>query len=260
LAVPLFPGKAALASCYPPSVFLDAIRANGWSPGRVPRSILFTYQRFESYLATVPEQYTPNPMLGSRPGTFFLVNETDGDVGVNCLGIGAPNAVNQLTLQAALGAERFLSIGTAGGLQPNMAPGDVVVATEALRDEGASYHFLPPDQAALPSHAFSNHVSSSLENAGLRLGRGTTWTTDVPFRETAEEVRYYRNAGVHTVEMEAAAVFAAGSAIGVDTAAAFVVDSVASDDGSYWMVDLPTAVTQLQHLFGACIGALAELS
>jgi hypothetical protein len=50
---------------------------------------VFTYARFELYLAAHPEAYTPNHMLGPGPGRFFLVNATDGRVGVNCLGIGA---------------------------------------------------------------------------------------------------------------------------------------------------------------------------
>jgi nucleoside phosphorylase len=115
-------------------LFLDAIRKQGWTPGRVPRNVLFTYARFERYLATEPDLYSPNHMLGAGPGRFFLVNASDGEVGINCLDVGAPNAAGQLALQATLGAERFLNIGTAGGLQRDMHPGDVVVAMEALRD------------------------------------------------------------------------------------------------------------------------------
>jgi len=78
---------------YPPRVFLEALLESGWTPGTVPQSVVFTYARFELYLATRPDLYTPNHMLGTGPGRFYLVNESDGRVGINCLGVGAPAAV-----------------------------------------------------------------------------------------------------------------------------------------------------------------------
>jgi uridine phosphorylase len=91
-----------------------------------------------------------NPMLGPGPGRFFQVNSTDGRVAVCCMGIGAPAVVAQLEVLASLGVRRFLSLGTAGGLGPDQAPGDVVVLTGAVRDEGASYHYVAPDADVRP--------------------------------------------------------------------------------------------------------------
>src|SRR5580692_10130379 len=113
---PSVPDKHGFPSAYRPATFLEALRAGGWESGPVPESVVFTYARFELYLAAHPEAYTPNHLLGPGPGRFFLVNATDGRVGVNCLGIGAPAAVAQLEMQAELGVRRCVSIGTAGGL------------------------------------------------------------------------------------------------------------------------------------------------
>lgn len=57
---PAVPGKHAGPGAHRPGTFLDALRADGWEPGPVPESVVFTYARFELYLAAHPELYTPN--------------------------------------------------------------------------------------------------------------------------------------------------------------------------------------------------------
>lgn len=64
--------------------------------------------------------------------------------------------------------------------------------------------------------------------------------------------------GVLNVEMEASAVFAAGSALGVETASALVVDGVAGDDGA-WRLDLIAANAKLQSLFAATLSFLGDI-
>jgi uridine phosphorylase len=150
MSFPTLPGKHGYPSAYPPGAFLDALRGSGWEPGTAPGSVIFTYARLELFLSAHPETYTPNHMLGPGPGRFFLVNATDGRVGVNCPGIGAPAAVAQLEVQAELGVERCVSIGTAGGFQADQEPGDAVLLTSAVRDEGTSYHYLPAGADAVP--------------------------------------------------------------------------------------------------------------
>ena len=231
MSVPLLSSKVERPTCYPPEVFLGALREQGWDPGTVPEVVINTYARFELYLATVPDRYTPNHMLGTGPNTFFLVNESAGRVAVNCLPVGAPAAVNQLAKQASLGVRRFISIGTSGGLRADGSPGDVIVATSALRDEGCSYHFLPPADTVEPSPDLTAELESALTGGGMHHASGSTWTTDVPFRITADEVREYRERGVLAVEMEAAALFAAARYYEVDVASALVVDSVADRRG-----------------------------
>jgi uridine phosphorylase len=163
VSFPSLPGKHAYPSAHPPSGFLDALRAGGWEPGPVPESVHYTYARFELYLAAHPELHTPNHMLGPGPGRFFLVNAAGGRVGVNCLGIGAPAAVAQLEL----GVRRCVSIGTAGAVQPDAEPGDIVLLTGAVRDEGTSYHYLPAGAPAVPDASLTGRLGAALDAAGL---------------------------------------------------------------------------------------------
>lgn len=184
--------------------------------------------------------------LRGVPGESFLVDvDVDVDAGpggaqiVVCgrFGIGAPAATVVLEELIALGVRRFVSMGTAGCLQRAVAIGDLVLCTEAVRDEGVSYHYLPPEAPARPTEALTARLRAALETetgtppggvGGVALHAGPSWTIDAPFRETVEEARHYQALGVETVEMEAAALFAVAAHRGVEIASAFVVsDSLA---------------------------------
>ena len=133
-----------------PEDFISVLRAGGWEPGVVPEAVVFTYGGFEGFCASQPDEYTMNPMLGPGPGRFFTAAASDHAVGICCMGIGAPAVVSVLEHLVVLGVTRFASLGTAGGLQAQHRPGDVVLTSEAVRDEGTSYHYLPDDLPALP--------------------------------------------------------------------------------------------------------------
>ena len=226
MAVPNLPGKYQFASIYTASDFVGHLRTSGWDPGKVPRGVIFTYGGLDLVCAAQPEHYTMNPMLGPGPGRFFTANSADGNVGICCMGIGAPAVAAQLEVLICLGVREFLSLGTAGGLRPEQSPGDVVVLTGAVRDEGVSYHYIAPDALVRPDDRLTSLLRERLVGRDMSVAAGSTWTTDAPYRETAEEIEHYRDEGVLTVEMEAAAVFAVAAARGVPLASAVVLDAV----------------------------------
>ena len=90
--------------------------------------------------------------------------------------------------------------------------------------------------------------------------RGATWTIDTPYRETIDEVRHYRAAGVLTVEMEAAAVFAVATVRGVSAASAFVVSDLLGETD--WTPDFAAERLndQLHVLADAGIDAITALT
>jgi uridine phosphorylase len=256
---PSVPGKHAYPSAFRPAAFLDALRADGWEPGPVPESVVFTYARFELYLAAHPELYTPNHMLGTGPGRFFLVNSTGGRVGVNCLGIGAPAAVAQLEVQAELGVGRCISIGTGGGFKADQEPGSIVLLTSAVRDEGTSHHYLPAGTPAVPDMALTSSFGAALDDAGLAYVTGATVTTDAPYRTTAAEILLHRANGALAQDMEAAALFAVGQVRGLPVASAVVINEIAAHDGTtYQMGGGQRAGQALRGLFTATVAFLGS--
>lgn len=173
-------------------------------------------------------------------------------------GMGSPAAANMLEYLIASGVQRVLTIGLAGALQPGMEPGDVVVCTGAVRDEGVSHHYLASDVEVGPDAALADELKASLDRAAIPWTSARTWTTDAPWRETAEEVRHYRGLGVATVEMEAAALFAVGAVRGVSVAAAFVVSDLLTDEGWVPQFHHDDTRSRLDALWDAAVATLTS--
>jgi uridine phosphorylase len=145
-------------------------------------------------------------------------------------GFGAPTAVMSLEELIAFGIKKFVSLGAAGGLQKDMTIGDIVICDRAIRDEGTSDHYLPAEKYAFPSPELTENLSKAFESKGIPYSKGTTWTTDAPYRESIEELRQYRSEGVATVEMEASALFAVGAYRGVSVSAVFTLSDLLSEE------------------------------
>lgn len=162
-------------------------------------------------------------------GEMYLLNETKNKIAIiGGFGIGAPVVVTLLEELIAFGARRFISVGTAGTLQKNLKIGDLVVCDRAIRDEGTSYHYLKPSKYSYASKNITKEIISFLEKNKQKFIIGTSWTIDAPYRETVAEARQYQKEGVVTVEMEAAALFAAAQFRKVELGAIFTIsDSLA---------------------------------
>ena len=123
-------------------------------------------------------------------------------------GIGAPLAAGLLEGCIALGCRKFIVCGSAGVLDGNIAPEQVIIPTTAVRDEGTSYHYIEPGRPVVPSAAAVDAIKATLRSHEIPFLEGMTWTTDAPYRETRPKVQLRRSEGCITVEMEAAALFA----------------------------------------------------
>jgi uridine phosphorylase len=130
-------------------------------------------------------------------------------------GVGAPLAAGLLDEVIALGCRKFIACGGAGVLDGEIAVGHVVVPTSAVRDEGTSYHYLPPSREIAASVEGTAAIERALRARNVPYVLGKTWTTDAIFRETAGKVQMRRAEGCLTVEMEAAAFFAVAQFRGV---------------------------------------------
>jgi uridine phosphorylase len=123
-------------------------------------------------------------------------------------GIGASFAAGLLEEAIAYGCKKFIVCGGCGVLEKGIAVGYLVVVSGAVRDEGVSYHYLPPGREVQANPVVVSALAGTLEKRGLPYRVGKTWTTDAPYRETAIKVVARRQEGCLVVEMEAAALMA----------------------------------------------------
>ncbi len=123
-------------------------------------------------------------------------------------GLGGPLAAGILEEVIALGCRHFIACGGAGVLDSVLSVGQVLVPTAAIRDEGTSYHYLPPSREVLPDPQAIAAIEQTLKAHDCIYVAGKTWTTDAIYRETAAKVQRRRDEGCICVEMEAASFFA----------------------------------------------------
>jgi len=144
--------------------------------------------------------------------TDLLIFELDGvgKVGIIGCAVGASFAVLLAEQLFASGCRLLVSVTSAGQITDNGPTPYFVMIDRALRDEGTSYHYLPPSQFAdAPDAALLDHIGDALSGlSGVAVHRGATWTTDAPYRETEVAIASARQQGVLAVEMEAAALYA----------------------------------------------------
>ncbi len=140
---------------------------------------------------------------------------------------GSPASVFALEIAIARGGKEFLVVGEAGAIKEGVTIGDVILPAWALREEGTSYHYMPPEYIPKPSKrlfdALEKEVKHQIGRKRIKIFKGGIWTTDAPFRETEDKLRDYSSRGILGVEMEASALMSVASFRGVELAVALVV-------------------------------------
>jgi len=136
---------------------------------------------------------------------------------------GAPSAVMLLEELITFGVKRVVYLGYCGSLKDKVKIGDVILPTEALREEGTSYHYLPVGMKSSADPSMQDHLHTWFKEGDLRVHAGRVWTTDAPYRETPTKVRRYGEEGMLGVEMEMSAVFALGMVRDISVGAVLIV-------------------------------------
>lgn len=130
-------------------------------------------------------------------------------------GIGAPLAAGLLEDVIAFGCRKFIACGGCGVLEKDIAVGSLIVVTGAIRDEGVSYHYLPPGREVSANPAGVQALVNVLSQRGIPYRLGKTWTTDAPYRETVDRIARRKAEGCLAVEMECAGLMAVAQFRGV---------------------------------------------
>lgn len=224
---PNFTQKHTRDALFTPREYLRYQRRLTGSPtSKHPAGAILCYSR--SFYRYVVGNHAGRRIRGFHADAYYL-RGTKGRVAIiGNFGIGAPSAVARLEELIAWGVTRFVSVGSAGALQPGLCVGDIVICNKAIRDEGASHHYLRPSKYSHSSMIITTALERSLQALGVGAITGPSWTIDTPYRETAAEVRQYRQEGILTVEMEAAALFAVARYREVQLGAIFnISDSLA---------------------------------
>ncbi len=143
---------------------------------------------------------------------LYRATEAGLELGLVGCAVGAPFAVLVAEQLFASGCRLLISMTSAGQLAELRPPPYFVLIDRALRDEGTSYHYLPPGEFSHADPKLLERMSGAFAHLRVPVERGATWTTDAPFRETPDAIAAMKARGLLAVEMEAAALYAFSAA------------------------------------------------
>lgn len=130
--------------------------------------------------------------------------------------VGAAGCVALLEEIFVMGVEKLVIFGTCGVLDKNIEDCSVIIPEAALRDEGTSFHYVPPADEIEVNLKYSEDFKAILKEQGFTYTVGKVWTTDACYRETREKIKRRKARGCVCVDMECSAVAALAEFRGKD--------------------------------------------
>jgi uridine phosphorylase len=171
--------------------------------------------------------------------TMFTLDLDGVRCGIIARTIGGPYAVLIAEQLRAAGCGLIIGLTSAGRVASDLPLPCLVVARGAIRDEGTSYHYLPPGRDVSCPERLTLPIARELSSTGLPVRTGILWTTDAPYRETNSQLEKWAKEGALAVEMQAASLLAFAQArraqVAVVARVSNAVDNEASqfDTGSH---------------------------
>lgn len=170
----------------------------------------------------------------NREYTSYLGKVNGESVLVVSTGIGGPSMAIAVEELSTLGVSNFIRIGTSGGMQVDVDPGDLVIASSAVRAEGTTRQYAPLEYPAVSDFSLTMNLKKSAERLGYKNHVGVVHSKDSFFGQHAPErmpVSYelinswnaYVKAGALVSEMETAALFVVSSYLKVKSASILLV-------------------------------------
>lgn len=185
-----------------------------------PRHLVLCFFRevIEKVVADHKAKELHRVRLEVKPFPFYEIEVQGKRLAIAHVGVGAPVAVMQMETGVAFGAKHVVACGGCGVLDREIACGHILLPTSAYREEGSSYHYLPPSAEVEIDEKSLRILEDTLKENGVDYLRTKTWTIDVPYRETERKAAAYLARGCLAVEMEVAALAAVAKFRKVDYA------------------------------------------
>ena len=118
--------------------------------------------------------------------------------------MGEPKCIVDYEDIMAMGSKRLILLGNCGVLDRSIEDCGIIIPTQAIRDEGCSYHYAPPGERIEVNRKYRELFKEVLKEFHYPYVEGTTWTTDACYRETREKTERRKAQGAICVEMECA--------------------------------------------------------
>lgn len=175
---------------------------------------------FRSYVELFAERYQVDIVGDNRT----MINATANNITIIDFPMGSPMAATIMDLLTAIKPKAVLFLGKCGGLKKIVHVGDFIIPIAAVRGEGTSNDYLPPEVPALPAFSLQKTTSSTIRDFGKDYWTGTIYTTNRRVWEHDENFKeYLRKIRVLGIDMETATLFSVGFYNRIPTGAVLLI-------------------------------------
>jgi AMP nucleosidase len=161
------------------------------------------------------------PVIGKdRPMQCATAN----DITIINFGMGSPGAATVMDLLTAISPKAVLFLGKCGGLKKRNSIGDLILPIAAIRGEGTSNDYFPPEVPALPAFALEKAISTTIRDYKKDYWTGVCYTTNRRVWEHDEQFKeYLKRVRAYAIDMETATIFTVGFYNRIPTGALLLV-------------------------------------
>ncbi len=153
-----------------------------------------------------------------------MPSATHGNISIINFGMGSPNAATVMDLLGAIKPQAVLFLGKCGGLKKRNKIGDMILPIGAIRGEGTSSDYFPPEVPAMPSFALQKAISTTIRDNDINYWTGTVYTTNRRVWEFDKAFKkYLRKVRAYAIDMETATLFSVGFYNKIPTGALLLV-------------------------------------
>ncbi len=175
---------------------------------------------FSNYVELFSEWYDA-PIVGKNSN---MPNCSAEGITIINFGMGSPNAATIMDLLGAINPKAVLFLGKCGGLKDINNVGDLILPIAAIRHEGTSNDYFPPEVPALPAFSLQRAASTAVRDSGKDYFTGTVFTTNRRVWEYDEQFKQYLGkTRALAIDMETATIFSVGFANSIPTGALLLV-------------------------------------
>jgi len=176
---------------------------------------------FSKYIQLFSEWNDNAPIMGiDKP----MQSVTANGITIINFGMGSPVAATVMDLLTAISPKAVIFLGKCGGLKRKNNVGDLILPIAAIRGEGTSNDYLPPEVPALPSFALQKAISTTIRDFSLDYWTGTCYTTNRRVWEHDKTFKkYLKSLRAAAIDMETATIFTTGFANKIPTGALLLV-------------------------------------
>ena len=207
---PILLGKdfAAPSVFEPENLLREARRQRGLPSGRVPDICILDPDGDIARALSKAGRTRRSPGWACYHTELYEFEYAGEYFGIIACAVGASFAVLIAEQLFVSGCRFLVSMTSAGQIVRQASPPYYILIDRALRDEGTSYHYLPPADFVAAEERLVEATMKALVSSAQPIYRGASWTTDAPFRETAAAIAQCRARNILAVEMEAAGLYA----------------------------------------------------